>query len=183
MSRVPDLTPAEMSPEQKRLYDEISGPRGNVGGPFALWLRLPKIADVANSFGNALRLEGKLDRRVFELVILIIARQWSAQYEWWVHEAHAIKAGLAPEIAAAIRDGHAPPYEREDERVSAHLTTELLTTHTVSQPTYDLAMATFGLDLVIEMITVIGFYTTAAMMINTFDAPVPGDAKPLPVLA
>jgi 4-carboxymuconolactone decarboxylase len=171
-----------MSPQQKRLYDEISGPRGNVGGPFALWMRLPKIADVANKFGNALRLEGKLDRRVFELVILIIARRWNAQYEWWVHEPHAIKAGLAPEIATAIRDGREPAYRNDDERVSAQLTTELLTTHTVAQATYDLAISTFGLEVVIELITVIGFYTTAAMMINTFDAPVPGDAKPLPVL-
>ena len=183
MSRVPDLATTEMSPQQKRLYDEISGPRGNVGGPFALWMRLPTIADVANKFGNALRLEGKLDRRVFELVVLVIARHWNAQYEWWVHEPHAITAGLAPEIAAAIREGREPAYERDDERVSAALTSELLSTHTVSQATYDRAVAAFGLDLVIEMITVIGFYTTAAMMINTFDSPVPGDAKPLPVLA
>jgi len=182
MSRVPDLPAGEMSSEQQRLYQEISGPRGNVGGPFALWIRLPQIADVANRFGNALRLEGKLERRVFELVVLIIARHWGAQYEWFVHEPAAIKAGLAPEIAAAIRNGLEPQYERDDERVAGALTQELLRSQTVSQATYDRTLEFFGLELLIEMITVIGFYTTAAMMINTFDSPVPGAARPLPDL-
>jgi 4-carboxymuconolactone decarboxylase len=182
MSRVPDLPAAEMSSEQQRLYQEISGPRGNVAGPFALWIRLPAVADVANKFGNALRLEGKLDRRIFELVVLIIARHWGAQYEWFVHEPAAIKAGLAPEIAAAIRNGLEPAYARDDERVAATLTKELLQSRAVSLATYDRTLDLFGLDLVIEMITVIGFYTTAAMMINTFESSVPGDARPLPAL-
>lgn len=180
--RVADLTAEEMSPEQQRLYQAISGPRGNVGGPFALWLRLPAVADAANAFGNALRLDGKLDRRIFELVVLVVARHWGAQYEWFVHEPAAIKAGLAPEIAAAIRDGIEPGYARDDERVAAALTEELLRTRTVSQPTYDLAQSHFGVELLVELITVIGFYTTAAMMINAFDSPVPGNARPLPPL-
>ena len=106
---------------QQRLYREISGPRGNVGGPFALWLRLPPVADAANAFGNALRLDGKLERRIFELVVLIVARHWGAQYEWFVHEPAAIKAGLAHEVAAALRDGLEPTYARDDERIAAAL--------------------------------------------------------------
>ena len=150
-----------------------------MGGPFALWMRLPQVAEAANAFGNALRLDGKLDRRVFELVVLIIARHWSAQYEWYVHEPAALRAGLAPEIAAAIRDGREPAFDQDDERVASALTQELLQTRTVSQATYDRTLDVFGLELFIELVTVIGFYTTAAMMINTFDSPVPGDARPL----
>jgi len=99
-----------------------------------------------------------------------------------VHEPAAIKAGLAPEIAAAIRDGLEPAYARDDERVAAALAGELLQTRTVSQAAYDRMLNHFGLELFIELVTVIGFYTTAAMMINTFDSPVPGDARPLPPL-
>lgn len=71
MSRVPDLPFEDVSPEQQ-LYEEIRGSRGNVGGPFALWIRLPNIAAPANSMGNALRLAGALDRRPFELIVLVI---------------------------------------------------------------------------------------------------------------
>jgi 4-carboxymuconolactone decarboxylase len=53
-------------------------------------------------------------------------------------------------------------------------------THTLSQPTYDRAVAALGLDLVIELITSIGFYTMVAIMLNGFDAPVPGGERPLP---
>src|SRR5579871_1901093 len=96
MSRLPALTPDQLSLEQKRLHDAIAGPRGgSVGGPFAVWLRVPRIAEAANRMGNSLRLEGKLERRLFELAILVIARHWSAQYEWFVHEKAALDAGLA----------------------------------------------------------------------------------------
>lgn len=64
----------------------------------------------------------------------------------------------------------------------APFTQERLETRTVSPATYERAVGVFGLELLIEMVTVIGFYTTAAMMINSFDAPVPGDARPLPNL-
>jgi 4-carboxymuconolactone decarboxylase len=84
-----------MMAEQKRVYQEIGGARGGlVRGPFVIWLRNPEIADLANQFGNSLRLRGKLDKRLFELMVLIVARHWSAQYEWFAHEKAALKAGV-----------------------------------------------------------------------------------------
>ena len=49
-----------------RVSQEIGGARGGVvRGPFAIWLRNPELADQANRFGNAFRLGGKLDNRLF----------------------------------------------------------------------------------------------------------------------
>jgi 4-carboxymuconolactone decarboxylase len=181
MSRVADLKSEELSPEQKRVYDEIAGPRaGAVRGPFAVWLRTPKIADVANRFGNALRVEGKLDKRLFELAILVVARHWSAQYEWFVHEKDALAAGVSSEVIDAVRHRRVPSFAHADEQLVYDIVSELHDTRTISQAGYDRAVAALGLDLFIELITTIGFYTTAAMMINAFDAPVPGNARPLP---
>src|ERR1700761_5725930 len=62
MGRVPELEPASLSEEQLRIYGEIAAKRhGTVRGPFAIWLRDPKLADRANAFGNALRSEGRLE--------------------------------------------------------------------------------------------------------------------------
>jgi 4-carboxymuconolactone decarboxylase len=181
MSRLPALTPDQLSPEQKRLHDEIAGPRGgSVGGPFAMWLRIPRIAEAANRMGNSLRLEGKLDRRLFELAILVIARHWSAQYEWFVHETAALKAGLSREVVEALRHRKVPRFPRDDEQLVYELVSELQETRTLSQVSFDRALAALGPDLLIELVSVIGFYTTAAMMINAFEAPVPGGARPLP---
>ena len=183
MARVPDLPPDQLSADQKRLFDAIGGARGGVvRGPFAIWLRTPAIADRANQFGNALRLEGKLDRRLFELMVLIVARHWTAQYEWYAHESQALSSGVFAEVVEAIRGGRRPQFAKYDEQMVYELVTELNDKRTVSQPTYDRALAAFGLEVLIELTTATGFYTLVAMMLNTFDAPVPGDIRPLPLL-
>jgi 4-carboxymuconolactone decarboxylase len=180
MGRVAALEPDQLSPEQKRIHHEIAGARGGVvRGPFAVWLRLPPIADAANQLGNAIRLRGKLDRRLFELAILIVARHWNSQYEWYVHEKDARTAGVAEELIADIRERRAPTFAREDERLIYELVIELQDSKTLGLKTYERAVAMMGVDLLIELVTTIGFYTTAAMMINVFDAPVPDGSTPL----
>ncbi len=180
MSRVPDLPPESLSPEQKRLYDEIGGTRRGVKGPFAIWLRRPDIADPANRFGNALRLSGKLDKRLFELMVLIIARHWSAQYEWFAHESRAREVGVATDVIEALRHRRTPPFAGADERAVYDVVTELNETRALGSATYDRALGILGLDRMIELVTGAGFYTMVAMMLNAFDAPVPGGERPLP---
>jgi 4-carboxymuconolactone decarboxylase len=179
MARVPDIALEEMTAEQRRVYQEVGGARGGVvRGPFAIWLRNPEIADRANQFGNALRVGGKLDKRLFELMVLVVARHWSAQYEWFVHENNGLEAGLTPAVVDSIRTRSAPEFAREDERVVYQIISELNETRTLSQSTYDRALAALGLDLLIELIAA-GFYTMVAMTLNAFDAPVPGGKRPL----
>jgi 4-carboxymuconolactone decarboxylase len=181
MSRVPDLAPTDMTSDQKRIHDEIASKRhGNVRGPFAIWLRTPAIADRANQFGNAIRVAGKLDKRLFELMVLIVARHWSAPYEWFAHEHQALKEGVAPAVVEALRHGKTPDFPRADEQLIYDVVTELNTRKILSQATYNRGVGHFGLDLFIELVTAIGFYTMVAMMLNAFDAPVPGSARPLP---
>jgi 4-carboxymuconolactone decarboxylase len=180
MTRVPDLPLEELTSEQRRIYDEIAACRnGVVRGPFPIWLRVPLIADRANQFGNALRVHSKLDKRLFELMVLVVARHWSAQYEWFAHEKSALKEGLSSEVVEAIRNRHPPEFVRKDERLVYETITELLEKRTLSQPSYDRALAALGLDLLIELITAAGFYMMVAMMLNAFDAPVPDGTKPL----
>ena len=179
MSRVPDLDPQAMSAEQQRLYAEIKGPRGNVGGPFALWIRLPQVADAANRFGNALRLDGKLDRRLFELMVLVVARHWTSQFEWHTHEKYALEGGITPEAIDAIRHRRVPDFEREDEQLVYDVVTELSESKALSAETYARAYAYFGEELLVELISAAGLYTMVAMMLNAFDAPIPDSARRL----
>jgi 4-carboxymuconolactone decarboxylase len=180
MSRIAALELDQLSPEQKRIYNEIAGARGGVvRGPFAVWLRLPAIADAANQLGNSIRLHGKLDRRLFELAILVVARHWNAQYEWYVHEKDARAAGVTEEMIADIRERRVPTFAREDERLVYDLVIELQDSKTLMDKTYERAVALIGVDLLIELVTAVGFYTTAAVMINVFDTPVPDGSRPL----
>lgn len=179
MSRVPPLELERLSPEQRRLYDEIAGTRsGEARGPFAVWLRTPGIAAKANEFGNALRLGGTLDKKSFEIAVLAIARHWSADYEWFAHEKNALKAGLAPSIIAAIRERRIPDFETTEQKLVYEIIGELNNTQRLSTASYARALEHLGLEKLVELVSVAGFYTTAAMMINVFEVPVPGGREP-----
>ena len=179
MSRVPGIKPETLTPAQKAIHDQIAKARGGtVAGPFAVWLHAPRLAEGANQLGNALRLEGKLDKRLFEMIVLMTARLWSAQYAWFAHEQPALTAGLAPEVVAAIRERRIPPFVREDERVMYEIVNELYETRRLSAASFERARRQFDLEVLIEAITTAGWYTMASMVINAFDAPVPGDARP-----
>jgi 4-carboxymuconolactone decarboxylase len=181
MSRVPELATENFSSEQKRIHDEIAGVRrGQARGPFAIWLRVPEIADAANRLGNVVRRKTRLETRIFELMVLIVARAWSAQYEWHVHEEHARAAGLSENVIEAIRARRRPDFTREDERVVYDTVTELNESRALSQATYARAEAALGLELLIELIAGAGFYTMVAMTLDAFEAPVPGGGRPLP---
>ena len=180
MTRVPEVLPDQLSPEQRKVHDLIVSTRGGViRGPFAMWIRNANLAAAANQLGNAVRLEGKLDAKLFELVILVIARQWSAQYEWFAHAQEAARVGLDPAIIEAIRTHRVPSFRSPRETVIYEMVRELIDTRNLSDTTYNRARDMFGIDLVMEVVTVAGFYTLVAMMLKAFDAPVPGGARPL----
>lgn len=174
-ARLEPLAPEQLSPEQRRLAEQIAGPRhGIVGGPFALWLRTPEIADAANRFGNAVRLTGRLDRKLFELIVLVVAQRWQASYEWHTHAKAAASLGLAAQVIEAIRvAGDTTGLLEPAEQLAVEATRELLQTNRWSAPLYDKLSAMFLPEERIELVSTIGFYTTVAFMLNAFEVPVP----------
>src|SRR5262245_46916742 len=114
--RFKPLAESEMSEAQRKVYAEIaSGPRGGVRGPFNALLRSPELADRAQKLGEWVRFRSSLPERLKEFAILVTARYWGAQYEWHAHHAHALKAGLAPRLAAELAQGRRPAGMAEDE--------------------------------------------------------------------
>lgn len=172
MSRVPALVPDDMSDDQKRLAAEIAGTRGGrVGGPFGVWLHVPDIAERVVALSDRLRAHSKMDQRLLELMVLVLTRHWQARYAFNAHEKHARRLGIAPAIIEAIDAGRAPEFERDDERLIYDIFSELTDKRVLSGPTYDRAVAMFGLDLVIEMVTTAGLYTMISMVLVAFEVP------------
>lgn len=134
MSRMPLLDAENMSPEQKRVYDQIAGKRKTVRGPFPMWLRNPKLAEHANQFGVALRDHSTSGRRIFELAVITVCRAESVQYAWSSHAPQAELAGIAPEVVAAIRDNRTPDLKQADERVAYEVAKEIMATRELSRP-------------------------------------------------
>lgn len=180
MSRLPPIDPEGLSPEQRATYDEILRVRGQVRGPFAIWLMVPDICDLALKMQSWFPARGKLPRRILELVILIAARQYSAQFAWFVHERHGLSEGIPPDAISAIKERRTPVFEREDERLVWDIMQELDRDRTLSRPTYDRGLAMFGPEGMVELVSAAGFYVMVALTLNVFEAPVPGGVRPLP---
>src|SRR4029079_15397669 len=179
MSRVPPLDVAALSAEQKRVYDQIAGKRKTVRGPFPIWLRNPKLAEHANNFGAALRDHSAIGRRIFELAVITVCRAWSVQYAWSSHAPQAELAGIAPEIVAAIRENRTPDFKKADESVAYKVATEIMATKELSKPSYDKAIAQFGEQGTVELISTIGYYAMVGIFLKSFDVRPPDGSTPL----
>ena len=183
MARIDPIPLDEMNPEQKRINDEIAGSRGGgpAKGPFALWLRTPELADKANLFGSYLRQQTSVPQRLVELAVLVVARTYTAQYEWFAHAAHANKVGLDAALVEAIRTGREPVIEKEDEQIVHAVATALSVDRRLDNATYARAVEVLGEQTLLDLVTIIGFYTMVAVVLVSFDVDIPdGGAKPLP---
>ena len=179
MSRVPPLDPAALTDEQQRVAGLIAGARKNVRGPFTIWLRNPTLAEHANAFGVALRDSKVLDRRLFELAVITVCRAFTVQYAWSSHAPAAEAAGVSPEVIAAIRDNRRPDFQREDERIVYDAAAELMDTKELSQATYDRAVAQFGVEGTVDLVSTVGYYAMVGIFLKSFDVPTPTGDRPL----
>ena len=165
--RMPRIPPEKMTEAQKKAAAELAaGPRGELRGPFIALLRSPGLMAPLQKVGEYLRFQSPLDRRLAEFATLIAARFWSQPYEWQAHHAHAMKAGLKPEIAQALAEGRRPTGMAEDEEIVYELLTESLHNKSVSDATYARAVAKFGEAGVVELVGIAGYYLLLAMILN-----------------
>lgn len=178
--RLPAIPPEQWTDEQKKVAAVIaSGPRGEVRGPFLALLRSPGLAHTVQQVGEYLRFKSPLDRRIAEMATLMAARHWTQQYEWQSHYKHAMKAGLSPDIAAAIADGRRPAGMAKDEEALYDMLTEALHNKSVCDATYARAVDVLGEQSVIELIAVAGYYAMLAMILNIGRKALPAGQKPM----
>jgi 4-carboxymuconolactone decarboxylase len=103
ITRFAPLKAEELNPAQKAWADSIAAPPRNAkftNAPYRAYIRNPDLAPRLTNLTDYLRWNTSLPPRLSELAILITARQWTAQYEWFAHYPLALKAGLDPKIRA-----------------------------------------------------------------------------------
>ena len=151
--------------------DLIAGPRKGVKGPFIPLLRSPELMTRLQKVGEYLRFQSSLAPRISEFATLCVARAWSQQFEWVVHVPLALKAGTSKETIDAIREGRRPALMSLAEAVVYDIIAELLTTKGIAQATYDAVMSELGDQGLIDMVGVVGYFTSMCMVINVAHTP------------
>src|ERR1043166_5776262 len=166
MGRLPEIDETRLASEQRTIFDKLNRERGHVRGPFAVWLRNPELCQHTLDLQEMFASRVKLERRLLELMILIAARLGNAQYAWFIHEPHALRLGISRDVVNAIREHRTPKFEREDERLVYDITTELNTTRQLSELNYSRGIAAFGEEVMVELVSAIGFYSMVAVTLN-----------------
>ena len=176
MSRLPPLEPHEMTPEQRRVHDEIAnGPRGGVRGPFRVLVRSPGLADHVQKAGAYLRYESALPGKLRELAILVVARYWGAGFEWAAHAPIAESEGLDPAVIEAVRVGAAPDFADPAEAAVHAFCMEVLTAHEAVDATYAAALDLLGDEGLVDLVGLMGYYCLISFTLNVFRIEPPGD--------
>ena len=177
--RFPKLTPGEMTPVQREVAAEISaGPRGEVRGPFVPLIHHPELARRLQALGEQLRWKSTLPAQLVEFAVLITARRWTCQHEWFMHEKLARQAGLNSQIIASLSKSEKPKGLSPEQAAVYDFCKDLHATGHAGDAPFEAVRAKFGLEGALELIALSGYYSLMAMVLNTAGMPLAENAPP-----
>jgi len=181
MARIRSIERAEANPEQLRVGDIIFGSRNeDYGGPSAILLQIPELAERFDRLRDYLVREQKLPKPMSQLAQLITARFWSAQYAWWKRVEPCLAAGIPPAVIDAVRERRRPVFDDPDLEAVYDYVTELYEKRRVSDATHERLQAIIGDECLIELVLTVGFYSMLGLVCDAFEPDFPpGVAEPL----
>jgi 4-carboxymuconolactone decarboxylase len=177
--RFPKLSPEQYSSEQREVAAEITaGPRGEVRGPFIALIHNAGLARRMQQLGEHLRWGSKLPPRTIEFAVLMTARTWNCQHEWYMHEKLARKANLEDPIIKALAEGRKPDGLSPEDAAVYEFCKDAHDSGRVGDAPFEAVKAKFGLEGALDLLALSGYYTLMAMVLNTAGMPLPDNAQP-----
>ena len=176
-----DLPPEDAMTEAQKaaVAEAVAGIRGRVPAPMVAWLQNPDLASRGQKLGELLRYQTTLEPRLSELAILVCGRHWTSHHEWTAHKREGLKAGMDPEVIAAIAARRTPALRDAREQAVYDVSTTLLATGRVPKPLYEAGVAALGERGMVELVGILGYYALVAMTLNVFRVTLPdGETYP-----
>ena len=184
--RLPLIAPADLSAEQKPLYDDMrKGIASNFNafqtvrddgalmGPWNPWLHEPGIGRAIWDLTLAMTANASLPDDVRQIVILTVGARFDAAYEIYAHIAVAEREGMKPERLATLTADLKPSDLSPAQSVAFDVAFKLVRRGTLPEPLYRLAVDTFGQHGANELIYLVGLYSLVSTTLNGFNVPVP----------
>lgn len=185
--RLPRLTPDQLDESQQSVYEAmVRGPRGHaaaefplvnddgsLAGPFNALVMAGDLGAAIQNVGEAIRFHGTLPPQSRELAILLVARSWRCDFEWYAHEPIGRRSGLSDHIIESVHAGEPP--ELDDPKTNAvhEVTIELLSTKELSDSTFEAGRAALGDRQFVELVSLVGYYGLLAGILNAFEVGLP----------
>ena len=177
--RIHPPVPSQLDAAQRKVRDAIvAGPRGEVVVPLGVWLWRPELADRAQRLGAYARYGTCLPAALSELAILVAARFWGSEFEWYSHKQLALAAGVPDRAVEAIRTGKPPALDDPSQAVVYEFCHTLLKDRELDDALYARAVAALSEPGVIDLVGILGYYSLISLTINAFNVPLPEGAQP-----
>lgn len=168
MSRIKELSPADMRPDQLELYESTRASGGLLGGPNIVYLRIPEFMRLNQATIGYLR-SNSLAPRLRQLAVLRTVKFWGAKFAWSFHVPASLKAGVEQDIIDAIEKGREPACASPKDKTVLRICTELLETHRLSDEAYQTAIDMFGETGLADIVATAGCYSLTSLSLNAFE--------------
>ena len=175
MTRISILTEEDMNDKQRAVIERSKASGLPHGGPYWAYISNPKMMRIVQDM-NRILTEGTLTANELSIIVLTVARHWSANYPWAVQVRNALKAGLGQNVINAINERAALPTEVVREKLVHKLANELLMDQGLSAASYSEAEAAFTTEELITIIARIGAFSMTCCTANGFDITPPDEA-------
>jgi 4-carboxymuconolactone decarboxylase len=184
--RLPLLKREALDDQGKKLYDQASSQDGRniVGlrGPTGIRLYSPKVGELQVELNQYLRFEAGIPGPMRELAILVTARETNSQFEWAAHQPVALREGLGQAAIDVVKYRKSTAGLPEAEAVVIQLGRQIFGDKKVSPDIFARALKVFGDRGLVNLVSLMGGYSSTAALLTTFDMQLPaGEKPPLPL--
>ena len=148
---------------------------------FRVLLRHPALAQRLSGLLMTLLVQGKLDRRLRELVIMRLGWATASEYEWAQHWRVARELGIPHEDLLALRDWRSSDRFGDADRAVLAATDETLETGTISPETWELCRAHVGgTEELLELVAAIGNWRMISSLLRSLEIPIEAEMESWP---
>ncbi len=174
MARIPAITRDAVPEELRAVFDEVASEPNGIGtGPMSILKHSPELARRSGPLFNYVRNESTVPQKLRELAMLLTARAMDCPYIWNAHVGLGREAGLSDALVNALRDRQTLPSVPTEEKAIIDYATELFQSRRVSPETFQAVLELLGSQGLVELTTLLGFYTMLAFNANAVELELP----------
>jgi 4-carboxymuconolactone decarboxylase len=170
--RYTELPLDKMTPDQKKAYEFTVKERGEVPGPYKIWLQNPKLMEVMVPLGAYYQGHSSLSKAEIEIATNLTNAKWLAGYSNYEHEIIAERdGGLPPEKVEALIAGLPTSFEDPRQQVVYQITSTLIAARVVPTGLYRRAVELLGHAGLTDLTVLIGYFTCVSISLRAYDVP------------
>jgi 4-carboxymuconolactone decarboxylase len=184
MPRVKPITDrSEVAAEHQDVVDGVMAVFGQIRGPHTILLLSPPLERIVVALSGYFRGETLVKSPQRELAAISAARERDSLYVWAAQVDNARRAGISEATIAAVRERLEPGKLSAEEAEIVTYVQQLCRRNRVDQAAFDALQHRYGTQWLVELTTMVGYFSMLAGVVNSFEVPAPPGGDSLPVQA